>query len=184
MLNITQKCIFNPPSDTQISILHHQLDNCKLDNYRHRHRHTHTHTHTQPFDGRWSGTTWVGRYQKKHSPTHNHPDHQTYFINFLHLLWSVASSLFSLHAWQSFSPISPSPLWSWTLYFILNAFLHQIIIFFSQLMPIPSQPVLITTGLPKKLYILKHPTSVEPFKIKWNRFYQMFLDLLGTKNRL
>ena len=29
-----------------------------------------THTHTQPFNGLWSGTTRVGRYQKKHSPTH------------------------------------------------------------------------------------------------------------------
>ena len=26
---------------------------------------THTHTHTQPFNGLWSGTTRVGRYQKK-----------------------------------------------------------------------------------------------------------------------
>jgi len=34
-------------------------------------------THTQPFNGRWSGTTRVGWYQKKHSPTHTHPDHRT-----------------------------------------------------------------------------------------------------------
>jgi len=60
-----------------------------------------THTHTQPFNGPWSGTTRVGRYQKKHSPTHTHPDHQTSFINFLHLLRSIASSVFSLRAWQS-----------------------------------------------------------------------------------
>ena len=33
----------------------------------------------------WSGTTRVGWYQKKHSPTHTHPDHRTSFINFLHL---------------------------------------------------------------------------------------------------
>ena len=26
--------------------------------------HTHTHTHTHPFNGPFSGTTWVGRYQK------------------------------------------------------------------------------------------------------------------------
>ena len=58
--------------------------------------HTHTHTHTQLFNGRWSGATRVGRYQKKHSPTHTHPDHQTSFINFLHLLRSIASSVFSL----------------------------------------------------------------------------------------
>ena len=40
------------------------------------------HTHTQPFNSLWSGTTQVGRYQKKHSPTHTHPDHRTSFINF------------------------------------------------------------------------------------------------------
>jgi len=28
------------------------------------HTHTHTHTHTQPFNGHFSGTTRVGRYQK------------------------------------------------------------------------------------------------------------------------
>ena len=33
------------------------------------------HTHTQSFNGHSSGTTRVGRYQKKHSPTHTHPDH-------------------------------------------------------------------------------------------------------------
>jgi len=50
---------------------------------------THTHTH-----GPWFGPTLVGRYQKKHSPTHTYPDHRTSFINFLHLLWFVACSLF------------------------------------------------------------------------------------------
>jgi len=59
---------------------------------------THTHTHTQPFNGLWSGTTRVGRYQEKHSPTHTHPDHRTSFIIFLHLQRSVASSLFILRA--------------------------------------------------------------------------------------
>ena len=63
--------------------------------------HTHTMTHTQPFNGLWSGTTRVGRYQKKHSPTHTYPDHRSSFIIFLHLQLSVASSLFILHAWQS-----------------------------------------------------------------------------------
>jgi len=55
----------------------------------------------QPFNGRLSGTTRVGRYQKKHSPAHTHPDQSTFFITFLHLQWSTASSLFSLRAWQS-----------------------------------------------------------------------------------
>ena len=61
----------------------------------------HTHTHTQPFNGLLSGTTRVGQYQKKHSPAHTHPDHRTSFIIFLHLQRSMASSLFSLQAWQS-----------------------------------------------------------------------------------
>ena len=58
-----------------------------------------THTpHTQPFNGLLSGTTRVGQYQKKHSPTYTH---RTSFIIFLHLQRSMASSLFSLRAWQS-----------------------------------------------------------------------------------
>jgi len=56
---------------------------------------------TQPFNGPWSGTTRVGHHQKKHSPTHTHSDHRISFINFLHLLRSIASSVFSLRAWQS-----------------------------------------------------------------------------------
>ena len=52
----------------------------------------------QPFNGRLSGTTRVGWYQKKHSPAHTHPGQRTSFITFLHLQRSMASSLFSLHA--------------------------------------------------------------------------------------
>jgi len=67
---------------------------------------THTHTHTQLFHGPLSGTTQVGWYQEKHSPTHTHPDHAS-FINFqVHLVRCIASSLFNLHAWQSFSTTS------------------------------------------------------------------------------
>ena len=58
----------------------------------HPRTHTHTHTHTQPFNGLWSGTTQVGRYQKKHSPTHTHPEYRTSFIIFLHLQRSMASN--------------------------------------------------------------------------------------------
>ena len=104
-------------------------------------------THTQPFNGLRSGTTSVGRYQKKYSPTHTRPDHRTSFIIFLHLQRSVASSLFILRAWQSSSTTSPGPFWSsswsWTHNFILHTFLHPIIIIFSQHMPIPTQPVLL-----------------------------------------
>ena len=73
-----------------------------------------SHTHTQPFNGPLSGTTRVGQYQKKHSPTHTHPDHRTSFINFLHLLQSTASSLFSLRAWQFFSTTSLQVLFGLT----------------------------------------------------------------------
>ena len=62
------------------------------------------HCHNQqqrPFNGLWSGTTRVGRYHKKHSPTHTHRDHRASFITFLHLQRSMASSLFNLRAWQS-----------------------------------------------------------------------------------
>ena len=55
----------------------------------------------QQFNGSLSGTTRVGRYQKKHSPAHTHPGQRTSFITFLHLKRSMASSLFSLRAWQS-----------------------------------------------------------------------------------
>jgi len=56
------------------------------------------HTHTQLFNGPLSGTTQVGWYQKKHSHTDTHPVRHISFINFLHLLRSIASSLFNLHA--------------------------------------------------------------------------------------
>ena len=90
-----------------------------------------THTHTQPFNGLWSGSTRVGQYQKKHSPTHTHPDHRTSFINFLHLLRSIASSLFSLRAWQSFStnslqvliglPLGHGPSTSYSIHFFTQS---------------------------------------------------------------
>jgi len=41
------------------------------------HTKAHTHTDQQPFSGPLFGTTRVSRYQKKRSPTHTHPDHQT-----------------------------------------------------------------------------------------------------------
>ena len=91
----------------------------------------------QPFYGPLSRTTRMSQYQKKHPPTH-HPDHHPIFISF-HLLRSVASSLFKLRAWQSFCTTS----WSGALHLIFHTFLHPISVFFSQHMPIPSQPVLL-----------------------------------------
>jgi len=77
-----------------------------------------------------SGTTWVGWYQKKHSPTHTHPDHQTSFINFVHLLRSIASSLFNLHTWQSFSTTSVQVLFG--LAHVLEPLTSYSIHFFTQ----------------------------------------------------
>ena len=69
--------------------------------------HTHTHTHNR-FTALWilSGTTWLSRCQKKHSPTHTYHGHQSSLICFLHLLRSMASSLFNFCVWHSFSTIS------------------------------------------------------------------------------
>ena len=39
----------------------------------------------RPFNGLWSGTTRVGRYQKELSPTHTYPNQRASFIIFLHL---------------------------------------------------------------------------------------------------
>ena len=105
----------------------------------------HWHTHTQPFNGLWSRTTRVGRYQKKHSPTHTHPDHRTSFIIFLHLqcIPFVHFTCLTVLSYNLSPRLFWSSSWSWTLNFILHTFLHPIIIFFSQHMPIPTQPVLL-----------------------------------------
>ena len=50
--------------------------------------HKETTTTQRPFNGLCSGTTRVGRYQKKHSPTHTHPDHRASFITFLHFTYT------------------------------------------------------------------------------------------------
>ena len=55
---------------------------CKPQQASNKARYGHTHTHTKPFNGPLSRTTRVGQYQKKHSCTHTHPDHQTSFITY------------------------------------------------------------------------------------------------------
>ena len=84
----------------------------------------------QSFYGPLSGTTRVSRYQKKHSPTH-HPDHHPVFTIFFHLPRSIASSLFKLCAWQSFSttslhvlfglPLGLEPSTSYSIYFFTQS---------------------------------------------------------------
>ena len=97
----------------------------------------------QPFYGPLPGTTWMRQYHKKHSPTPTYPDHHSYFISYLHLLWSIASSLFNLHVDSHFAQPFSKSSWSGTLHFMLCTFLHPIIIFFLQHMPIPSRCVLL-----------------------------------------
>ena len=109
---------------------------------------THKHTHIQPFKGPLSKTTRVGRYKKKHSPTHTHPDHQTSNLSTSSIYYDPRNPPCSICVLDSLFPQPPSrgPLrsasWSGTLYFILHTFLHPII-FFSQHMPILSQPALL-----------------------------------------
>jgi len=62
-----------------------------------------------------SRTTRVSQYQKKHSTTHICHGQKSSIICFLHLLWSMASSLINLHAWQSFSTISLQVFFALTL---------------------------------------------------------------------
>jgi len=76
---------FNGPLSRMSRVSWHQKTAHSLTSCLHT---THTHTHNR-FTALWklSGTTRVSRYQKKHSL------HTTCVINFLHFLWSIASSL-------------------------------------------------------------------------------------------
>jgi len=106
------------------------------------------HTHNR-FTALWifSGTTRVSRYQKKHLPTDTYRGHQSSLICFLHLLRPMAFSLFNLCLTVFLHNLCASFLlstsWPGTLHFILHTFLHPVTVFFSQHMPIPSQPVLL-----------------------------------------
>ena len=99
VLVLEPECCLISTQVWSLSMFRSSLDSVLLNRF-------HTHTYTQPFNGPLSGTTRVGQYQKKHSPTHTLPDHRTSFIIFLHLLRSIASSLFNLRAWQSSSTTS------------------------------------------------------------------------------
>ena len=86
---------------------------------------TNTHTHTQPFYGSMD-FVWdnPGEPVPEETFTHSH------LICFIHLLWSMASSLFNPPAWQSFfHNLSPSFLWSTSyIYPSTSYFIH----FFTQ----------------------------------------------------
>ena len=97
----------------------------------------------QPFYGPLSRTTRVSWYQKKYSVTH-YPDHHAIFISFFHLPRSIASSLFKLCAWQFFAqPLSMSSLVYLLVWRPPPHIPYPISVFFSQHMPIPSEPVLL-----------------------------------------
>jgi len=72
-------------------------------------KHTHTHTHIHSFYGSMDFVRtpgWAGTRRNIHdSPTHNYPGHQSPLICFIHLIWSMVSSLFNPCIWQSFSTI-------------------------------------------------------------------------------
>jgi len=101
------------------------------------HKRTRNLKQQQPFYGPLSGTTWVSRYQKKHSPIH-HPDHHSSFISFFHLLRSVAFSLFKLRAWQSFCttslhvffglPLGLEPSTSYSINFFTQSFRNTMMV--------------------------------------------------------
>jgi len=63
----------------------------------------HTRAHTQPFYG---SLDFVWEPVPEETFTHSHLSCSSIIPYLLHLLWSMASSLFNLHAWQSFYTIS------------------------------------------------------------------------------
>ena len=112
-----------------------------------QHTHTHTQTHTQPF----YGTVEIvrdnpGEPVPEETFTHyTHRGHQSSLSAFPSTTTHGILCIQSTYSAVFFHNLSPSFLWStsWpgTLHFILHTFLHPIIVFLSQHMPIPSQPV-------------------------------------------
>jgi len=114
--------------------------------------HTRTNTHTQPFYGSLDSVR-------------DNPDEPVPAETFthLHLLWSsyipyllppsitihgilpVQFTCLTVFFHNLSSSFIRSTSWPGTLSFILHTFLHPIILFFSQYMPIPLQPVLLYT---------------------------------------
>jgi len=88
---------------------------------------------------------WAGTRRNTHSPTH-HSDHHPVFISFFHLPWSILPVQITCLA-IFLHNLCPCPLWStsWSgvLHLIFYTFLHPVSVFFSQHMPILSQPFLL-----------------------------------------
>ena len=91
------------------------------------------------------GLPRVSQYQKKHSPIH-HPDHPNYQLlpsTTIHSILPVQITCLAIFLHN----LCPCPLWStsWSgvIHLIFHTFLYPISVFFSQHMPVPSQPVLL-----------------------------------------
>jgi len=111
------------------------------------HTHTHTHTTVLRLFGFCPGQPGLAGTRRN-----IHPLRPIVIIKYPYLLPASDTIHGILHIQSMrftvfFHNLCPSFLWStsWpgTLHFILHTFLHPIIIFFSQHMPIPSQPVLL-----------------------------------------
>ena len=98
----------------------------------------------RPFYGPLSGTAWVSRYQKQHSPTH-HPDHHPIFISFFHLRSILPVQLMCLTVFfaQPLSKLSLAYLLLWSPPPRTAYILHLVSVFFLLHLPIPWQPVLL-----------------------------------------
>ena len=112
----------------------------------HTHARAHTRTHTQPLYGSLDFVRWAGTRRNIHPLTPveviSCPDllHPSITIHGILPVQFTCLTVF-------FHNLSPSFLcstsWPGTIHFILYTFHHPIIVFFSQQMPIPSQPVLL-----------------------------------------
>jgi len=109
------------------------------------HTHTHAHTHTQPFYGSLD-SVWDNPSElvAEETFTHSHLLRSS-VIPYLLPPWHPPCSIVCLIVFfHNLSPTFPlSTSWPGTLNFIVHTFLQPIIVFFSQHMPIPSQPVLL-----------------------------------------
>ena len=122
------------------------------------HHLTRTHTHTLVY--RPLVRDNPGRPVPEETLTHSHPSWSSDILYHLPPFTTINGILFvhfTCLTVLSYN-LSPGPLWSsslpWTLNFILHAFLHPIIIVFSQHMPIPMQPILLQYQMLCHLYLV------------------------------
>jgi len=130
-------------------------------------------THTQPFNGLWSGTTRVGRYQKK--LTHSHPSwssdilYQLPPFTTIHDIHSVHFTCLTVLSYN----LSPSPLWSsswsWTLNFI--HFFTQSSSSFRSTCPYQRSLFCCNTNAMSSMTMLKHKHIFQIIYIR-KHFYQ------------